>query len=112
MIDIVAFKQSAARYRQYFAYKKDLTPIPVNRTKTGAINVQFGIVSTSSIGSLLLDIPIGIIEFHIVETDIFFLLCYEDIDKLNIYFHNLENVLITSTKFVPVIRHFGQPFLL
>ena len=33
MIDIVAFKQSTAGYGQYFTYKKDLTPIPVNRKK-------------------------------------------------------------------------------
>ena len=33
-------------------------------------------------------------------------------DKLNVYFNNLENILITSTKLVPVVRRFGHPFLL
>ena len=65
-----------------------------------AVNVQFGIDFTSSIRSLLLNTLIGIIEFHIIETDTLFQLCLEDIDKLNIYFNNLENVLITSTKSV------------
>ena len=104
MIDTGAFKQSTARYRQYFTYKKEVTPIQVNRTNAGVVNIQFSIGSTSFIGSLLLDTLIGIIEFHIVEAGTFFLLClFEDMDKLNIYFNNLENILITSTKSVPVV---------
>ena len=112
MIDTGASKRSTAGYGQYLAYKKHVTPIQVNKTKAGAINVQFGIGSTSSIGSLLLDTPIGIIEFHVVEADTPFLLCLEDMDKLNVYFNNLENVVITSTKSVPMVRRFGHPFLL
>ena len=84
----------------------------MDKSRAGAVNVQFGIGSTFSIGSLLLDTPIGIIEFHVVEADTPFLLCLEDMDKLNVYFNNLENVLIASTKSVPVVRRFGQPFLL
>ncbi len=112
MIDTGASKRSTAGYGQYLAYKKNVTPIQVDKAKAGAVNVQFGIGSTSSIGSLLLDTPIGIIEFHVVEADTPFLLCLEDMDNLNVYFNNLENVLITSTKSVPVVRRFGHPFLL
>lgn len=42
----------------------------------------------------------------------FFLLCFKNIDKLNVYFNNLENVLIILTKSVSVICCFGHPFLL
>ncbi len=52
-----------------------------------------------------------IVEFHVVECDTFFLLCFEDTDKLNIYFNNLENLLIASTKSVPVVCRFDHPFL-
>ena len=64
MINTRVFKQSTARYGQYFAYKKNVTPIQVNKTKAGAVNVQFDIGFTSSIRLLLLNISIGIIEFH------------------------------------------------
>lgn len=77
-----------------------------------AINIQFSISSTSSIESLLLNLFIEIIEFHIVEADTFFLLCFKDMGKLNIYFNNLENVVIISTKLVIVVYCFGHPFLL
>ena len=111
MIDTETSKQSTARYGQYLAYKKNITPIQVNKAKAGAVNVQYGIGSTSSIRSLLLDTPIGIIKFHVVKTETLFLLCLEDMDKLNVYFNNLENVLITSTKSVPVVHCFGHSFL-
>ena len=61
MIDIGASKQSTARYRQYLTYKKKITPIQVKKAKAEAVNIQFGIVSTSFIESLLLDTPIKII---------------------------------------------------
>ena len=84
----------------------------MDKSRTEAVNVQFGVGSTSSIGSLLLYTPIRIVEFHIVEADTHFLLCLKDIDKLNVYFNNFENLLIASTKSVPVIRRFGDRFLL
>ena len=103
MIDTRASKQSTAGYRQYLAYQKNVTPIQLNKIKTRAVNVQCGIGTTFSIGLLLLDILIDIIEIHVIEADTSFLLCLEDMDKLNVYFNNLENVLIISTKSVPVI---------
>ena len=112
MIDTRASKQSTAGYGQYFAYKKEVTHVQVNKAKARAVNVQFGIGSTSSIGSLLLDTPIGIIEFRVVEADTLCLLYLEDINKLNVYFNKLENVLITSTKSVSVVYCFNHPFLL
>ncbi len=101
MIDTGASKRSTAGYGQFLAYKKKIKPVQVDKSKAGAVNVQFGIGVTSSIEYLLLDNPIGIVEFHVVEADTPFLLSLEDIDKLNVYFNNLENLLIASTKSVP-----------
>ena len=92
------------------AYKKKIKHVQVDKSRAGAVNVQFGIGSTTSIGSLLLDTPIGVIEFHVVEADTSFLLCLEDMGKLNVYFNNLENVLIASTKSVPVVCRFEAAF--
>ena len=112
IIDTGASKQSAAGYRRFFTYKKKIKHVQVDKSRAGAVNVQFSIGFTSSIGSLLLDNSIGIVEFHVVEADTSFLLCPKDMDKLNVYFNNLENLLIASTKSVPVVRRFGHPFLL
>lgn len=67
-----------------------VTPSSVNKTKARAINIKFDNAYTSSIRSQLLDIQIWIIEFHLVETNTFFLIYIEDIDKLNIYFNKLN----------------------
>lgn len=112
MIDTRASKQLTAKYGQYLVYQKNIILIQVNKTKTGAVNVQFGIGSTSSIRSLLLDTSIGIIKFNVIEANTLFLLCFEDMEKLNVYFNNLENILIISTKLLPVVCCFGHPFLL
>lgn len=112
MINIGASKQSTNGYEQYLANKKNITSILINKIKARAVNIEYGISFTSCIGSFLLDTPIGIIEFHIVEAKTPFLLCYEDMDKLYVYFNNLRNVLITSTKLVLVICCFGHLFLL
>ena len=112
MIDTKALKRSITRYGPYLAYKKQITHVQVNKTKAGAVNVQFAIGFTSFIRSLLLDTSIGIIKFLIVEADTPFLLCFKNMDKLNVYFNKLENVLIRSTKSLPVVCRFGQLFLL
>ena len=112
MIDTKTSKRAIAGYGQLIAYKNKIKHVQMDKWKAEAVNVQFGIGSTSSIGFLLLDTPIRIVEFHDVEADDSFLLCREDVDKLNVYFNNLENLLIASIKSVPVVCRFGHPFLL
>ena len=112
MIDIGASERSTERYGQFFAYKKKIKHVHVDKSRAEAVNVQFSIGSTYSIGSLLLDTLIGIVEFYIVEADTPFLLCIKDIDKLDVYFNNLENLLIASTKSVSAVCCFGHTFLL
>ena len=111
MIDTGASKRPTAGYEQYLAYKK-INNIPVDISKAGAVHVQFGIGSTLSIGSIIVNTSVGRIEFHIVKADTSFLLCIADMDNLKVYYNNLENVLVTPTKLVPVTRQFGHPFLL
>ena len=84
----------------------------LNKANAEAINLWFIIEFTFSIGSLLLDKLIGMVKFHVVDADIAFLLYFKDMDKLNVFFSNLKNVLITSTKLILVVCHFGHPFFL
>ena len=76
------------------------------------VNVQFSIKLTLLIGLAKVTTLIGIIKFYIIKVNTPFLLCLADIDHLQVYFNNLENILITPQSKVPVVYHFSHPFLL
>lgn len=80
--------------------------------KAATVNIQFNIGSIFSIEFMLLDISINIIKFYIIETDTFFLFYFKNMDKLNVYFNNLKNVLIILIKLVLVVCCFDFTFLL
>jgi len=65
--------------------------------------MQFGIRITTSIKTTDIVTPIGKIQFYIIYIDTPFLLCLADIDRLQIYYNNLRNVIITRTKKMPVV---------
>jgi hypothetical protein len=68
------------------------------------ILIQFGIGSTISIGSVLVPILIGIIEFYIINTNILFLLSLVNIDKLKMFLNNIINILIiANNRNIPVV---------
>jgi len=111
IINTGALKRLIVGYRQYLTYRKTYNTI-INTLKASAINVQFSISSTPSIGSVIVNTPVSNIEFHIIKADTPFLLYLADIDILKVYYNNLKNVLVTPTKLVPVVCRFGYPFLL
>jgi hypothetical protein len=113
MIDSGASVRSIAGYGQYLAFIKN-TSIDLDHTKAGAVNVQFEIESIFSLGSITIDIPIGLVEFHVIKTDTPFLLSLADMNRLKVYFNNVENTLfmITKNRDLPIIRRFGHGFLL
>jgi hypothetical protein len=55
---------------------------------------------------------IGQVKFYIIHAKTLFLLSLADIDKLGVYFNNLTNSLVTSTRSILVIRRFSHSFLL
>lgn len=116
MIDTGASKKSTAGYNQYIAFRKSEagkgTGTEINTSTAGAVNVQFGIGSTPSIGSIQVQLPVGRAEFHIVQADTPFLLCLADMDTLQVYYNNIKDQVITPSGTVPVVRRFGHPFIL
>ena len=76
------------------------------------INIQFGISTIFLIGSIMINISIGQVEFYIVNTDISFLLSFADLDSLKVYFNNLKNILVIQNNNILVIYQFGHSFLL
>ena len=113
MIDTDASKYSIVDYEQYLIYKA-IYDVNIDFFKTGAIYVQFGIEFISFIGFIAMAIFIGQVEFHIVKTDTPFLLCLADLDRLKVYFNNVENVLISKkeNREFSIIRRFGHFFFL
>jgi hypothetical protein len=116
MIDSGASTRSTAGYDQYLTFKKGNTDpsADLNPAKADAVNVQFEIGSTPSIGSLTIDTPFELVKFHVIKADTPFLLSLADMDRLKVYFNNVENTLFMTTKnrSLPVIRRFGHGFLL
>jgi len=123
MIDISAFKKSTVGYGQYLAYKTTINDnTDIDTMQTGAVNVQFGIGSTASIGSVIVKTPIGLIDFHVVKADTPFLLCFINIDRLRVYYNNIINTLISLIFPTPgegnkliillIVRRFKHPFLI
>ena len=112
MIDTGASRRSTAGYGQYLAYKRITKDANIDTTQAGAINVQFGIGSTPSIGLITVDTPIGNVDFHVVQADTPFLLCLTDMDNLRTYYNNVTDMLITPSAKLPITRRFGHPFLL
>ncbi|RFU23765.1 hypothetical protein B7463_g12573, partial [Scytalidium lignicola] len=65
LIDTGAAKHSTAGYGQFEALQRVDQTIALNTTTKGMVTVQFGIGSTTSIGSILVNTPIEQIEFHV-----------------------------------------------
>jgi hypothetical protein len=121
MIDSNASTKSTAEYEQYLAFNKMNLTIDLNLSRTEAVNVQFDIESASSIRSLIIDISFEVVKFHVIKTDIFFLLSLADMNRLKVYFNNVINSLIQmintneilrKKRSFSVIRRFDHEFLL
>src|SRR6266567_9039728 len=81
MIDTRAFKCFIAGYSQFLALQK-INKVQLNKSTKGTVSVQFRIGSISSISSIKVAIPIGIVEFHVIKVDTPFLLYLADMDNL------------------------------
>jgi len=112
VIDTRASKYSTAGYGQFQALQRTDGNVELDQTTKGIVTVQFGISTTSSIGSTKVKTLIGQVEFHIIMAKTPFLLSLADMDKLGVYFNNLSNIVITPKGDIPVVRRFGHSFLL
>jgi hypothetical protein len=116
MIDSNVSTKSTAEYDQYLTFKKNKidSSIDLDFSKTDAVNVQFDIESASSIKLLIIDISFEIMKFHVIKADISFLLSLADMNRLKVYFNNVENILnmIIQNQKLSIIRRFDHGFLL
>ena len=113
MIDTGASQRSTAGYNQFLALQAtNLPQFQLNDSTKGLVSVQFRIGSTSSISSINLTTLIGKVKFHIIKANTPFLLSLANLDRLKVYFNNLENTLVTPSKSFLVVQCYRHPFLL
>jgi hypothetical protein len=93
MIDSDVFRQSTVNYEQFLAYQKHNKNDFIDIIKAEAVNVQFEIESIFSLKSIIIDTLIKIVKFHVIKTNTLFLLSLADMNRLKVYFHNVENTL-------------------
>ena len=111
MIDTKISRYSTIDYEQFLTYSKIIETV-INLAKTKAVHVQFDIESISFIKFIIITISIGQAKFHVVKIDTFFLLCLTDLDRLNIYYNNINDTLIQKKSIIFVIRRFEHFFLI
>ena len=68
--------------------------VQLNKKTAGSAHFTFGIESDTSIRSVDLDTPLGLITFQIVLMNTLFLLCLADMDKHETFFNNITNQVI------------------
>jgi hypothetical protein len=114
MIDSNASTKSIVEYEQYLAFNKIDLSIELNLSKAETVNVQFDIESASSIRSLIIDISFEIMKLHVIKADTSFLLSLVDMNRLKVYFNNVENILnmIIQKRKLSIIRRLDHEFLL
>lgn len=112
IIDTSTSKYFIAYYRQYMAYTRDIKNTAIHIAKAAAVYIQFGIDLILFIGSIIIQIPIEYIKFDIIKVNTLFFLCFVDINRLNIYFNNINNSLVMKSIYIPIICHLNHLFLL
>ena len=112
MIDTSASSHFTTKYDQYLTYEKNYDNTLIDIQKADVVQVQFDIDATSFMRSIKINTLVKTVEFHVVKTNIFFLLCLTNINRLNIYYNNIQNVLIIENKIIPIICRFDHLFML
>jgi hypothetical protein len=113
MIDSKALIRLIVDNKQYLAFINNIF-IELNSIKVEAVNVQFEIESIFLLESITIDISMRLMKFHVIKTNTLFLLSLADMNRLKIYFNNVENILfmIIKNRSLSIIRRFDHDFLL
>jgi hypothetical protein len=92
LIDHDAAIRSSEDIEQYTILRRLISNIELN--KDDVSKFKFDIDNSFSIDLISLSTSIDRIKFHIVLVNTSFLLCLADLDRLDVYFNNLINMLI------------------
>lgn len=110
--DTGASEISTAGIPQLLALQKLYPTIKLDIKIKGKHLNKFGKESSKTVGSAVVQIPLGSIVFHVVAANTPFLFFLKDIDDMGVKNDNLENALVQGSKKVPVVRKWGHPFMM
>lgn len=111
LVDSRVATRSSGGLSQLEALQQLDSTIKLDKTSAGSADFIFEIGSTSAVGTVSLKTPMRIIIFYIVQAAIPFLLCLANMDRLGVYFNNIQNTLVQETKHHSVVRKYGHAFL-
>jgi hypothetical protein len=104
---------STAGENQLFALQKIDPSITLDTSTAGKHRIRFGDnPEVASLGTVAVGTPFGTVHFHVIPTNTPFLFCLRDMDKHCVYFNNVRDILVHCDKEYPVVRKWGQPWLL
>jgi hypothetical protein len=120
-----AADRSIESIEQLKAFERISNDVKLN-TKTAESSIRFDIDNTLILRFIELNISLEVITFHIVKINISFLLCLNNLNRLNLYFNNLFNEIIQKISYQiitnfqidskirrhSVIRRYDHAFLL
>ena len=112
MPDTGAAKVSTAGKGQFLALRREVPSVRLDATRAGEASIRFGGgKSLSSIGTVKVGTPIGLVDLHVVDVPTPFLMCLQDMDRLGVYLNNVANELICNNgQRIPVTRRWGHPW--
>jgi len=113
LIDTDAAKVFIGGYNQFKTYIKCVNSNAVIDTNTaGNITIQFGVGSATSVKTLRIDTSIGAVDFHIFDKSTPFFYSFRNLDRLDCYFNNIINKVVTLRGRVFVTRQYSHLFVL
>ena len=112
MLNIEIAHIFTTKYNQAQAYMRDFD-IKLDTTIANSIKTYFEIKSATSIDSLTVNFSTNRIDFHVIQIDTLFLLCLQDINRLEIYLNNLKNKIVIKNKFtISIVRLYEYLFII
>ena len=113
IVDTGAAKISSGGYGQFKALKRLMPSVFLDRSVRGTKKVKYGIGIADCLGKTTVKTPIGDLTFWIMDAETPFLLCLQDMNKLQVFSWNTKQVLLSdiSDVQVPVVMRFSHAFM-
>ena len=96
MLDTGAASFSTTGQGQAQAYIRDFGAEMIPIDEASGVTAKFGLGTTHSIGQLTVRTPFGEALFHVMDEDLPFLLCIQDMDRLGVYLNNITDQAVQS----------------
>jgi hypothetical protein len=103
ILDSGAAGVSIARKLQVIIFQKLDPIISIDISITRNHKIRFGKKKAMSIGTIQISTPLGNITFHVLPTNILFLYCLQDMDRIKVKLDNIQNMLVQGKKVIPII---------